>query len=200
MTNASNTSQLEQELLTDLKKGNQAAFNHFYQIHSRIVYGRLKALVHDHEVAQELHQDTFLKVWQRRATLDPAVPFRAVLMRTAKSLAIDYFRKALRDKELRAVLISRATELYDHLDHLMDFNDANNNLEAAIAKLPPKRKAIFIAIKVDGNSYEKVALELGVSLSTVKDHMAKAMKFLKEEISRDHPELLLLLITAAMLK
>lgn len=190
----------ERDLLLRLREGDFNAFNHFYKIYGKTVFSRLKSLVHEQEITEELHQDTFLKVWEHRASLNTAVPFEAIIMRTAKSIAIDYYRKAIRDDKLKKQLISTATELYHHLDELIDFNETNTAINAAISKLPPQRLKIFTLIKLEGKSYEYAASKFGVSLTTIKDHMAKAMKFLRDEIPREHPEALFLLAAATLLR
>lgn len=190
----------EKDLLLKLRAGDRDAFNRLYQHYSRPVFSRLKSLVHEQSITEELHQDTFLKIWESRASLNTEIPFQAILMRTAKSTAIDYYRKAVRDEKLKAQLISTATELYNHLDEFIDFKDTNTAINSAISKLPPQRLKIFTMIKLEGKSYEYAASEFGVSLSTVKDHMAKAMKFLRDEIAKEHPEALFLLVAATLLR
>lgn len=190
----------ERHLLLRLREGDFNAFNHLYKIYSRPVFARLKSLVHKQEITEELHQDTFLKVWEHRASLNELVPFQAILMRTARSIAIDYYRKAIRDEKLKNQLISTATELYHHLEELIDFQDTSTAINAAISKLPPQRLKIFTLIKLEGQSYEYAATKYGVSLSTIKDHMAKSMKFLREEMAREHPEALFLLVTLTLLR
>ena len=190
----------EKDLLLKLRAGDRDAFNRLYQHYSRPVFARLKSLVHEQAITEELHQDTFLKVWESRAFLNTEIPFQAILMRTAKSTAIDYYRKAVRDEKLKAQLISTATELYNHLDELIDFKDTNTAINSAISKLPPQRLKIFTLIKLEGKSYEYAASEFGVSLSTVKDHMAKAMKFLRDEMAKEHPEAFFLLVAATLLR
>ena len=75
-------------------------------------------------------------------------------MRTAKSISIDYYRKAIRNEKLKAQLINAATELYNHLHELIDFKETNTAINTAIAKLPPQRLQIFTLIKLEGKSYE----------------------------------------------
>ena len=115
-------------------------------------------------------------------------------MRTAKSIAVDFYRTSIRDKKLHEYLILKATEHYDHLEGLIDFQDTNEILQAAIAKLPPQRQKVFRRCKLDGQSYEAVAKEFNVSLSTVKDHMAKSMALLKEQLLKNDRTLVGLLI------
>jgi len=190
----------ENILLERLLKSDEKAFNTLYLIHSETVFRRLKSLVHDREIVKELHQETFLTIWRKRESLKSNIPFQSILLRIAKSVAIDFYRKAVREDALRERLIKKATELYNHLEEYIEFNETNESINASIAKLPPKRLKIFTRIKIEGNSYESVANELGISLSTVKDHMAKALKFLRDDLSKNHPEVFLMIVTVTLFK
>ncbi len=190
----------ERELVLLLKQGNAAAFNQLYKRHGRWIFARLKGLIHHREIVEELHQDVFLKVWEGRDRIDPDVAFQAILTRTARSIAIDFYRKAVRDQRLREQLIRSATELYDHLNDLVEFNETNHALSAAIEKLPAQRRQVFLLVKMEGKSYQYAASHLGVSLSTIKDHMAKATAFIRRELIQYNPSVFFALIISALFK
>lgn len=185
-------------LLQRIREGDHLAFTELYDLYAADIMGRIKRLVHDPHLAEELHQDVFLRLWEKRLSLDVGVPPKAILIRTAKSMAIDFFRKAARDNKLREQLIATATELYDHVGDLIDFRETNQFIQQAIAKLPPQRLKIFTCIKIEGNTYEQAAEQFGVSISTVKDHMAKAMQSIKKELFIK-PAGLYLIIAGALL-
>src|SRR5690606_27196455 len=142
--------------------------------------------------------DVFMKIWEQREQLPTDVPFRAIVFRNAKSIAYNFYRKASNDKALHEHLILASTELYDHLEAQLDNKETNETIKAAIAKLPLQRQRIFTSIKIDGKSYEEVAAELGVTLSTIKDHMAKAKKFLRHELASEYPAMFFLVIAATL--
>lgn len=187
----------ETDLLMQLREGDVQAFDRLYERYAKDIFRRIKSLVQDQAITEELHQDVFMKVWENRAKL-PDVSFEAVLLRTAKSISIDFYRKAVRDRHMTERLITISTELYNQVEDLIDFNETNDALKAAIAKLPPQRRKIFSTCKLEGKSYEEAAAEFGVSLSTVKDHMAKARQFIREEMARHHPTVLCLMVVEAV--
>ncbi|MFA4867728.1 MAG: RNA polymerase sigma-70 factor [Pedobacter sp.] len=190
----------EIELISRLKLGDYVAFDTLYQEYAASVAYKINKLVKITEIAEELHQDVFMKVWEQRENLKLDTPFRPFLLHIARNTAIDFFRKAARDQLLEQQLISQATELYDHIGEYINFNETNDVLRAAIAKLPPQRLKIFTSCKLEGKSYEEVATQYGVSLSTVKDHMAKAMRFLRDEMADKDPILLFLLLAEVIFK
>lgn len=172
----------EKELLLQLRSGDQKAFNVLYQAYERRVYYNLKKLVHIPEIAAELHQDVFLKVWNKREYLDSERPFEGFLIHIAKNCAIDFYRKAARDKRLADQLALQMTELHDPIAERIALKETNHALEKAISKLPPQRGLVFRRIKMEHESYENAAWHFGVSIGTIKDHMAKALQFVRTEV------------------
>lgn len=192
------TLQDEKELIPRLRRGDHTAFQALYDLYAPSIYSRIKSLIHHPEWVEELHQDVFLKIWENRARLPEDVPFQAVLFRTARSIVIDFYRKALRDKQLQEQLVLIATEYYTTDIFSSEDSEINQALYQAVDKLPPQRKRVFSMIKLEGKKYEEVATELGLSLSTVKDHMAKAMAFLRTELAQKHRSLILLVFFMEM--
>lgn len=188
----------EKDLLLRLRDGDYSAFDELYERYAGTVLAKLKKLVHLPDIAAELHQDVFLKVWEQRAQLPVDVPFRAIVFRNAKSMAYNFYRKATLDKNLHEQLIMASTELYDQLEDQLHFVETNEMVMAAISKLPPQRQQVFTRIKIDGKSYEEVADEFGVSVSTVKDHMTRALKFLRTELASHYPSALFFMLAATL--
>ncbi|MBL1407537.1 RNA polymerase sigma factor [Sphingobacterium faecale] len=190
----------EDELLSQLRGGDYAAYHQLYDSYSPMIMARIRRLVLDQEIALELHQEVFLQIWNERKKLPADVPFKAILLHRAKLQAYKYYHKASQDRDMRAHLMTVATELYDQLQEQIDFQETNASLLAAIAKLPEQRRRVFVRIKLEGRSYEEAADEFGVSVSTIKDHMTRALKFLRTELTQDNPSLLFFLLAATLFR
>lgn len=180
MTDLSHTE--EKDLVARLCNGDEAAFSSLYLKYANLVFSRIKRLVHDHAAAEELTQDVFFQIWTKRDRFDPTLPFKAILMQTAKGIAINFYKKAIREARYREQLIASGSAHSNEVEEAVFFNETRKILEEAICKLPPQRLRVFTLCKIEGKRYEDVAAELGVSVGTIKDHMAKAMRFLKQEI------------------
>ena len=123
-----------------------------------------------------------MKIWDTRAMLDPDKSFRSYIFRISENMVMDFFRKAARDKKLHACLMEIQTELYSHIEE--DIIDAQESqlFRDAVALLPPQRRQVFTLCKLEGKSYHEVSELLGISTSTVSDHLLKANRFLKQQI------------------
>jgi RNA polymerase sigma-70 factor (ECF subfamily) len=173
-----------------LRTGDEHAFESVYEHFSERLYGHLLKLVKSKDIAQELLQEIFLKVWEKRHSIDPEKSFRSYLFSIAENLAYDFFRKAARDKKLQVYLLTQATEAYSYVEENAFNNEYTGLLQKAINALPPRRRQIFQLCKLEGKSYEEAALQLGISTSTISDHIVKATRTIREYFNT-HPELLL---------
>ncbi|HKG08350.1 MAG TPA: RNA polymerase sigma-70 factor [Pedobacter sp.] len=174
----------DHELVALLKQGDQRAFEQLYLNYGVKILRKLIRLLKDEEIAKEILQDVFLKVWEKREGLDPEQSFRSYVFRIAENLVIDFFRKAATDKKVMDHLISVSTELYYDND-FVGTEEQNEKLRQVIDILPAQRKKIFVLCKLEGKSYEEVALLLGISAGTVNDHMVKAMKTIRSHFGKD---------------
>ena len=188
----------EKELLFRLKKDDEHAFKQLYQLYSGRIYGNLLKLLKKEEIAQELLQDVFLKIWMKRETIDPELSFRSYLFRIAENMVTDFFRKAAVDRKLRAHLISRATEEGLSADSMIHYKESDSMLNQAIRQLPPQRRQVFILCKIEGKSYKEVSRELGISTSTISDHIVKASHSIKKYFSLSG-EITMLIFLAAII-
>lgn len=173
----------EQELLFKLKQGDQAAFDVLYQHYSLKIYQNILRLVKQDDLAEELLQDVFMRIWEKRETINIDTSFKSYLFRVAHNLVMDMFRRAAFDKNLRTHLSKFSTELYSNTEELTDLKDTQQLIDKAIEALPPQRKKIYLLCKIEGKSYEEVSKLLNVSTSTISDHIVKATKSLKENLS-----------------
>ena len=185
----------EYELLMQLSNDNPVAFEKIYYSYSPKLLKALVKLVKSNAVAQEILQDVFLKVWENRKKIDPEKTFRCYLFTIAENKAYDFFRKAARDKKLYEKLIVAATEHYDQIETEFFNKEDSRVLEMAIGALPPQRQLVFRLSKLEELSYDEISKRLGISVSTISDHIVKANKSIRDFLS-NHPELLILLIAS----
>jgi len=172
----------ELELLALVRNGSKVAFEVIYQRYKSRVYWRIRSKIDDGVIAEELMQDVFIKVWEKRADIDLDKSFVAYLFCIAQSRVVDFCRRAKRDRQMMDNLQLIGTEISEHpMESSLSKNEGEFLLQA-IENLPPQRKRIFVLCKLDGKSYEEVSAMIGVSTSTISDHIVKATKSLKNQL------------------
>jgi RNA polymerase sigma-70 factor (ECF subfamily) len=172
----------ERELLSLLKQGNEQAFEKIYNSYSSRLFGNIFRMVKSETTTQEILQEVFIKIWNNRASIDLDRSFRSYLFRIAENNVYDFFRKATRDKKIRARLFAAATEEYEHIETMIYQKENALLLQKAIDSLSPQRQQVFRSIKLDNKSYDEVSRQLGISVSTISDHIVKANKAIREFI------------------
>ena len=188
-----------QFLLQQLKQGSEPAFNALYNLHSQMLLSNIRSLVKDNEIAKELLQDLYLKIWEHRAAINPEQSFKSYLFTIARNMVYDYFRRASLDKKAKAILMVNAIDSYTHTEEGIAFKESNKIIKMAISELPPKRRLIYTLSKQEGKSHLEISQLLGISLSTINNHMVKANKEIQKFLLR-HGDLLVLVIAGSIIK
>ena len=168
------------ELLSLLKHGDEQAFDHFYQLYSLPIYRKLLKMIKVDILAEELMQDVFVRLWDKRHLIEPGQPFKSYLYLIAQNLVHDFYRKVAREERLQSEIKAFSTELYLHTEERLFLKETKEILDKAINQLPAQQKLVFNLCKIEGKSYEEVSDALGISTSTINGHIVKATKNIKE--------------------
>ncbi|HTN37767.1 MAG TPA: RNA polymerase sigma-70 factor [Arachidicoccus sp.] len=188
----------EQELLTQLKAGDAHAFTRLYHMYSKQLYLTIFRLVKSDKIAEELLQELFVKLWEKRGGLTIQSNIGGYLNRMGANLVFDFYRKATKDQLAKEQLIAFfSDEQTDHqpAQELETEADTVNQLVTLMEQLPPQRKKVFELCKIQGKSYQEAGQQLGISVSTVNDHIVKATRLLRTQlIERNSFSALLLLL------
>jgi len=177
----------DKELLQRLRKGDVIAFDLIYRRYAAHLVARLRRLIKVHTAIEEIHQDIFVRLWNARESLTEDTNLQAYMYTIARNLTINFYKKAARDKELSKQIEYSLEIAYDHIEPLLAYKETAEILEQMISLLPPQRQKVFRMIKIEGKSYQETSEYFGVSLSTIKDHMAKSSDFLKQKLANNSP-------------
>lgn len=184
-------------LIEQLKKGSERAFNTLYKLHSAMLLSNIRNLVKDNEVAKELLQDLYLKVWENRENIDTEKSFKSFLFTVARNMVYDFFRRASLDKRIKLKLIANAFELYTHVEESLTFKESTEILNTAVDTLPQQCREIYKLSKLEGMSHQEISLQLDISVSTVNNHMVKANRKIRTFLSQ-HGEVAVLLFATLL--
>jgi RNA polymerase sigma-70 factor (family 1) len=187
----------ERQIITEMSSGSAEAFRLLYEQYHRGLYRYALRFLKSTDLAQDAVQDTFVKIWEKRCNLLGVQHLKAFMYTVCRNQILDLMARASREESVRQEIIlslrltqeageETAQPAYEAL------------VETAIAKLPPQRQQIFRLCRLQGKSYDEAAQELGISRSTVSDHLVKATKFLREDLSASVDFSLLLVLMPAL--
>jgi RNA polymerase sigma-70 factor (ECF subfamily) len=183
------------ELIMRVVQGDEIAFEQLFRQYKNKLYSFIFHLSGSATIAEDVLQDVFLKIWRDRGQLTGIDNFNAYLYRMAQNTAINVLRRQSRE----ALLLNEVQRLAPegvHSDELLAAKEVQTALQQAINNLPPQQRKVYQLGQEQGLTYEQIAHALGISTSTVRNHMVQALKAIREYIALHFPSLLIYLVPA----
>jgi RNA polymerase sigma-70 factor (family 1) len=169
----------EKLLVSELKNNNEKAFRKLFDLYYQVIYGYSISILKSKEFAEENVQDVFLKVWLYRENLNLEQSFKSYLFTIARNQAFNFLNKASNDVILKEQVFYTSQKSHDQGDYSIRDKDCKKLKKQAMGQLSPKRKLIFKMSRKQGKTYQEIGQELGLSVNTVKNQMAKALESLR---------------------
>ncbi|HMA02780.1 MAG TPA: sigma-70 family RNA polymerase sigma factor [Gemmatimonadaceae bacterium] len=176
------------------KEGREPAFRELVRRYERPVFSLIFRMVRDRETAEDLAQDTFIKVLNNIDRYRPEFKLSSWLFKIANNVTIDHLRK----RQLATVSLdgsphaqtaaeAQATSLDvesrgESALEAMESRELGSAIELAIARLRPEYRSCILLRHVEGRSYEEIAATLDLPLGTVKTYIHRARHELREAL------------------
>ena len=164
-----------------LKKGDMAAFKSLYQVSERKLYTFALSLCRQKEDAEEIVQEVFLKVWERRHLLDENLSFDGFLFSIARNMVYNKARHRVYEFAFTQYIAATGERTACFTEEAVVYQDLVKLLEETCATLPPIRRQVFVMSRVEGKSNSEIAQLLHTSNSNIENHLNKALKSIKEK-------------------
>ncbi|HVI45875.1 MAG TPA: RNA polymerase sigma-70 factor [Chitinophaga sp.] len=169
----------ENVLLRKLQQGDTGAFITLYNQYHPSLYKYVLHFVNIPDLAEDILQEVFVKIWEIRERINPELSFSGYLYRITRNLVFKLLKKIVADENLRTQAMRELHRQTEDADSRLQWKQYESLLREAVAQLPPQRQRIFRLCREESKSYEEVAMELGISRNTVKEHMVLAMKSIR---------------------
>lgn len=186
------TTATDQQVVEFARSGREAAFRELVRRYQRPVFSLIYRMVRDRELAEDLAQETFIKVLNAIERYRPEFKFSSWIFKIANNATIDHLRRKELDTlsleggpdattpdriEATALKIGDTTE--NPLEEL-EARELGSAIERAVATLRPEYKACIILRHVEGRPYEEIAEILDLPLGTIKTYIHRARAELRE--------------------
>jgi RNA polymerase sigma-70 factor, ECF subfamily len=178
----------DRDLARRIRNGDLEAFRQFFEEHKALLAGFLRKRQVPDDVAGDIIQNAFITIWERRSEIDENRSLRAYLFRISYTRALNHFRDTAKftgshlhdDSPLLQISKSDQAGPEQQADHAI-IRDA---LDRIIAGMPEKRRAVFELCFLQELTYREAAEVLDVSIKTVENHMALALKTVREGMEK----------------
>ena len=154
-------------------------FSNFYDTLFRFVVYKVK----DSDLAEDISQETFLRVWKKRTDLAPEKSFFSLIARISTNLCYDYFRHSAVRKRHEDQIPEYGKSHFDNPEKMNQAKMLEEEIQRIVnEKLPDKCKSIFILSRIESRTNQEIAEMLGLSIRTVENQIYRALKILKKNL------------------
>ena len=179
------------ELWEQIRKGDEQAFKGlFVKYYSQLV-AFAHHLVGNESSAKDIAQDVFVKIWNRKTSLDIKENIRSYLLQATRNTAINLLKKRQR------LAYDEYPDLEDMTPNAQDHlqaGDMERSIRKAIEALPAACRTVFLLRRVEGLSLKEIATELQISVKTVENQLTKARKSLVQQLQPMMPGINILIL------
>lgn len=181
----------DQEVVARSRDGDESAYRELIRRYERPVFSLIFRMVRDREIAEDLSQETFIKVLNAISTYRPEFKFSSWVFKIANNTAIDHLRRreldtlslegsphAATPEAMEATALQLGTDRASPLDDVAS-RELGGEIEIAINRLRPEYRSCILLRHVEGRAYEEIADILGLPLGTVKTYIHRARNELR---------------------
>lgn len=176
----------EKMILRAISQGEGMAFSEFFNYHHHHIGKYVFSITRSREIAEEIVQDIFLKIWQERESLTRVNNVNSYLFILARNKTLNAIRKLATEKKNKGNI-----EIYLQDHSLQPGEDSfetelTNIIESAVANLPPQQQKVFL-LRQQGMKHDQIASEMSISLNSAKKYQQLAMQSIEKIVKAKVP-------------
>ncbi|MEO5510905.1 MAG: sigma-70 family RNA polymerase sigma factor [Longimicrobiales bacterium] len=184
----------DQQVVELARKGREPAYRELIGRYQRPVFSLIYRMVRDREKAEDLTQETFIKVLNAIERYDPSFKFSSWIFKIAHNTSLDHLRKkepetlsmqgsphARTDAEIEASTITPESG-DENPEEYTSNRELGSEIDRAIGRLRPEYRTAIVLCHIEGRPYEEIAEIMDVPLGTVKTYIHRARNDLKKQL------------------
>jgi len=175
---------IEKVLLKGLTRGDHECFKKLYEKYSNPLYRFSLNYLKSEEIAEDVVQEVFIKIWDRRKDINTEKSFQSYLFTIALNVIRKYFNKQAESNQYKHDILASFSGDVEKMDARDNYQEMLDTLERLISQMPSRRADIFRKKKLEGLSQKEIAEAFNITTKTVEYHITESMKFLKKEFDK----------------
>jgi RNA polymerase sigma-70 factor (ECF subfamily) len=169
-------------LIEKLKSGDPGSFSDIFSAYYKDLVYFAYSFTHELSSAEDIVQDTFIKLWEDHEKLIVTVSLKSILLKTIQNKCIDWHRHRKIVNNGSTYIIDNSP-LYEYdTDNYVLRSELEEMIEKAVAILPEKFKEAFEMNRFEGLKYQEIATKLNVSVRTIEVRISKALELLRKSL------------------
>lgn len=173
------------KLVEEIRQNNKEAFEQLFHFHYTGLQRFLWGYVKSSDIAEGLVQEVFVRIWEKRKSLNPDENIKTYIYKVGRNLAIDHLRhqKIVQKWEKEKKALRSYSLVRKNLDDKVHKKFMLKEVKKAISNLPERRRQVFILSRYEGMSYKEIADVLDISVNTVETQISRALSTLRDKFS-----------------
>jgi len=143
----------------------------------------LKRYLDSESTIEDVIQNVFFNIWQNRTTLEPRGTLKSYLFSAVRNQALTQLKSERKFDRITEELKDVEQEKERNANRLFEIDELREAYQKAVAKLPKKRRHIFLMHRQENLTYKEISEVLNISVKTVETQMSRSLKFLAESLS-----------------
>lgn len=176
----------DKSLIALISDGNKLAFDAIYERYWESMYVYTIKVVKDKEQTEDILQEVFISLWNRRKEIKRIECLSAYLFVSLRFQSLSYFKKMAKQGKLMELLAQGLKEEKSQSEDIYFAKELSLILNQEIENLPSKMKEVFILSRNENLSYKEISEILKISDKTVKKQVSNALKVIKGKLSKSY--------------
>lgn len=181
----------EPALLLKVAEGDELTYTRLVEKYWQKVVQHALSFVKSYPIAEELTQDIFIQIWDKREKLAEVNSFDNYLFIVSRNLIISHIRKKLIETD--SLKGEKLQELFFKPDEQYEFKELIEIINDGAALLQEPRRSVFLLSRMEGRDTDYISKELGIATRTVRWHLLQALNFLRKHLHTQYNVYVMLL-------
>ncbi|RZM10897.1 MAG: RNA polymerase sigma-70 factor [Pedobacter sp.] len=188
----------ERELLAKIAGGDQRAFTDLFEGYARPLAAFVQTLTSATEITEEIIQDCFIKVWQKRESLESIENFSGYLYIMCRNHTLAQLKKLAISKTQRMAVEAKLLDeiQLEELDNPAE--EYRVLIEQAVSRLPEQQRKVYMLSRYDRLKHEEIAKLMNLSPETVKKYIMYAVDFIRKDLGTPPNTGIIMILTTAI--
>ncbi|MBC8592292.1 RNA polymerase sigma-70 factor [Oscillospiraceae bacterium N12] len=193
----SSSDKIGKQVLQRLKNGDEGAFDTVFWSYNSHVFHFIDSLLYDKTLAEDFTQNVFLKIWERRESINPEDSFESYLFTIARNMVYKESEKRLLSERFLEY-IGNQQDFDGQLEAKIDAESLREYVDELVEQMPPSRRNIYYLSRKQHLTNKEIAKQLSISEKTVETQLYRALQYLRVKLADEITVLALLFISSEM--
>lgn len=174
----------DRELASKIKLGDLHSFDLIYKRYSARIYSFAFGLLKSKNDSEDLVQEVFIKLWNIKEGINENLSIKSFLFTIAYNMSITVIRKKIKKTEFVDLVSALQEPIELTLNSIdIEYKELEASVNKIIEELPNRQKAVYKLSREEELSYKEISKKLCISINTVENHMVKALRHIRTNVS-----------------